>query len=184
MNSKKKRDVLQLGFQKKLSTSLERFIIQKRKYSGIESNQSFDSISNKLMGEFKKKYNQIYSLYIDTNSIELTSSSDSSEIRYPLNSNVSSTYLYEDLFSINFTWDCSENSNSLSLSYQITTLNLNLSWNFRKQETKIIDQFFPISTSMKTQKVEWNNDYCLDVLVEEGKIITIWICLRNYVLLP
>ncbi len=181
----KSKGAIQYGFQKNVSSSLEKFLKnQKRDLSNLNNDLSLDNITNKISSEFSKKYKQIYSLYLNSSNLELTSSYDSSEKQFPRKSLITSSFNYKDFFKIDFTWDCTLEEYTIPFSYTIIPAKKDLSWNFRKQEEDLSEKFISITLSPILKSLNWNEDYCLDILDKNENLITIWICLRNYDLIP
>jgi hypothetical protein len=181
----KNKGVIHYGFQKNVSSSLEKFLkTQKKELYSSSNTISLDSITNKISNEFSNKYKQIYSIYQNSTHLELTSSFDKSELQFPLNSIISSTYSYKDLFKINFIWDCSLSGNTISLTYTIIPKIEDLRWNFKRHEELSPPKFPSISLLPTLKNINWNDDYCLDILDKDENLITIWISLRNYDLIP
>ena len=187
MDTKKSKNkgVIHYGFQKNVSSSLEKFLKHQKNEQPILNNAlSIDSITNKISSEFSNKYKQIYSLYLNSSHLELTSSYDSSELQFPLNSIITSSFSYKNLFKIDFVWDCTLEGTTIPFSYTIIPMIDDLKWNFKRHEEISPPNFPSISLSPTLKNINWNDDYCLDILDKNENLITIWICLRNYDLIP
>lgn len=138
------------------------------------------SILNTISDEFHSKYKQIYSIYHEHDHLELTNSITKEELSYNLHEVLRSSYSYPDSkLSIHFEWSLREEG--IEQNIRIDTIMEDIKWNIRRLNAPISkDKFVSIPEEPIINLLNWNEDYCLDILPYEGSIITIWICLRKY----
>lgn len=163
-----------------LSPKMKKFLIQNR--NELIENELFAFNKTEFLGsiqnEFTNKYKHIYSLYLENEKIELTNSTTKIDKVFHIADLIIDRYEDDLGFIINFSWAPLENGRRMEFS--IVTDLLQIKWNFRKLESPVSRDFLPYQNESVTQNLLWNSDYCIDILTFSGKVVTIWICLREY----
>ena len=162
-----------------LSTKMKKFLVHNRnelisaELGGLNKSDIIKNIQN----EFTNKYKQIYSFYLEKDRIELTNSTTKIDKEFSVHEPISEKYEDAQGFMINFIWTPEEKG--FNMRFFIYTEFEELKWNFRKIESRIPDEFLSLQKEV-VRNLEWNMDYCIDILPISGDIISIWICLRDY----